>query len=68
MYGVHHDWGRRKLQRRRQKISYAKGRWAEMSMYDNEEKDELEYYISQFLENHTIAELLYIVARAIELN
>ena len=39
-----------------------------MSMYDNAEKDELDYYISQFLENHTISELLYIVARAIELS
>lgn len=38
-----------------------------MSMYDDYEKDELYRYIEQFLENHTIAELLYIVTKAIEL-
>lgn len=39
-----------------------------MSMYDDAEKDELDHYIEKFLENHTISELLYIVARAIELS
>lgn len=37
-----------------------------MSMYDDSEKDDIYYSIEQFLENHTIAELLKIVARAIE--
>lgn len=38
-----------------------------MSMYDNGDKDELNYYVEKFLENHSIAELLYIVTKAIEL-
>jgi hypothetical protein len=32
-----------------------------MSVYDNAAKDNLEYEIRTFLENHTIAELLAIV-------
>lgn len=37
-----------------------------MSMYDNNEKDEVYYYISRFLENHNVSELLNIVATAVE--
>lgn len=37
-----------------------------MSMYDNNEKDEIYYYISRFLENHNVLELLKIVADAVE--
>ena len=32
-----------------------------MSVFDNAEKDNLEYEIRTFLENHTIADLLYVV-------
>ena len=32
-----------------------------MSVFDNASKDDLEYEIRTFLENHTIADLLYVV-------
>lgn len=36
-----------------------------MSMYDNHEKDELFYYIVNFLEGHLVSELLKIVKDAV---
>lgn len=36
-----------------------------MSMYDNPEKDDLVYYIWEFLKSHSVSELLRIVADAI---
>lgn len=37
-----------------------------MSMYDNGEKDDLYYYITEFLKEHPISELLDMVATAIK--
>lgn len=36
-----------------------------MSMYDNNDKDIVYYEIEQFLESHSVAELLDIVADAV---
>lgn len=36
-----------------------------MSMFDNNEKDDLFYEASRFLETHTISTLLYIICTAI---
>ena len=37
-----------------------------MSMYGNGEKDMVYYYIAEFLKNHTVSELLAIVADVVE--
>ena len=37
-----------------------------MSIFDNANKDDLEYEISEFLESHTINELLEVVKYCIE--
>lgn len=36
-----------------------------MSMYDNYQKDDVYYYMSEFLKEHTISELLQIVTDVI---
>lgn len=36
-----------------------------MSMYGDSEKDEIFYYIERFLEYHSVAELINIVADAV---
>ena len=36
-----------------------------MSMYDNQEKDDLYYYLTEFLKEHSISELLDMIATAI---
>lgn len=37
-----------------------------MSMFDNQEKDDFYDAIEEFLENHSIYELMYIITTAIE--
>ena len=39
-----------------------------MSMYDNEDKDEIYYDIRRFLEDHPVSELLQIIADAVEVD
>lgn len=36
-----------------------------MSMYDNNDKDTLYYYLAEFLKEHTVSELLNVVADAV---
>lgn len=36
-----------------------------MSMYDNDDKDTLYYYIAEFLKEHEVSELLDMVATAV---
>ncbi len=36
-----------------------------MSMYDNDDKDTLYYYLAEFLKTHTVSEMLEIVAAAV---
>lgn len=36
-----------------------------MSMYDNEDKDTLYYYLAEFLKEHKVSELLEVVAAAV---
>lgn len=37
-----------------------------MSMYDNDDKDALYYYLAEFLKEHTVSELLIIVSDAVK--